>query len=171
MIYLWATILVLVNAGWLVLTVLTLPGNWLMVATTVAVAWWQWGKGMFHPATLAAIALLAAGGEALEVVSSAGGARRAGGTRWASIGSLVGALAGALAGTFLIPVPLLGPLIGACAGACLGALGLELMGGRGARQSIRSGLGAGIGRLLAAVAKIAVGVVIWVIVAVAAFWP
>ena len=171
MIYLWACLLVLVNLFWLVLTLLTLPGNWLMVVTTVLVAWWQWEKGMFSPWTLGAIAALAVLAEVLELISSAVGAKKAGGTKWGSIGSIVGAIAGAVLGTMLIPIPLLGTLIGVCIGAAVGAWGLELAVGRPNRQSLKVGVGAGVGRFVAAILKFGIGLIIWLIVAVAAFWP
>ena len=50
MVYIWATSLVVINAVWLALVLVGLPGNWLMVATTALVAWWQWGP---PPATTA----------------------------------------------------------------------------------------------------------------------
>ena len=96
--YLWAVLLVVSNLFWLVLTLLTLPGNWLMVAATGALAWCYWEAGMFSPWTLAAIIALAAGGEVLEFLASAMGVSKAGGTRWAGLGSVVGAVAGAIAG-------------------------------------------------------------------------
>jgi len=171
MIYLWASLLIVVNLFWLVLTALTLPGNWMMVATTALVAWWQWDEGMFSPWTLGALVVLAAGAEVLEFVSSAVGVRKAGGTRWGGVGSLLGALAGAVAGTILIPIPVVGSLVGVCLGACAGAWGFEAACGRSQKQSLRAGVGAGVGRLIATVLKLAVGVVIWIVVAVAAFWP
>ena len=63
--YLWATGLVLLNGIWLFLVVLGLPGNWLMVLSTVMVAWLHWDQGMFRLETLVAIAGLAAAGEVL----------------------------------------------------------------------------------------------------------
>lgn len=171
MIYLWATLLVVVNGFWLILTLLTLPGNWMIVATTVLFAWWQWDKRMFHPATLVAIVALAVVGEVLEFFSSAVGVKKAGGTRWGGVGSLLGAVIGAVAGTFIIPVPVLGTLIGTCLGACLGAWAFEALAGRTQAQSAKAGVGAGVSRLAGSLLKFAVGAVIWLIVAVAAFWP
>lgn len=176
-IYLWATLLTLVNLVWLCLNLLTLPGNWLMVATTMLLAWWQWdaakaaGDQMFSIPTLVAIVALAALGEVVEFFAGVAGARKAGSTRWGSAGALLGGIVGAVAGTFVIPVPVLGSLIGACAGACLGAWGMELLGGREMRPSIRAGIGGGVGRLGGTVLKSFLGVLIWIIVAVAAFWP
>ena len=86
-------------------------------------------------------------------------------------GALGGAVTGAVLGTFLIPIPFLGTLIGGCVGGGLGAWGLEVMGGKKMEQSVRSGVGAGFGVLFGTTAKCAIGVIIWLIVAVAAFWP
>ena len=171
MMYLCASLLVVVNAFWLVLTLLMLPGNWMMVATTALVAWWQWDKGMFSPWTLAAIVVLAAGGEVAEFFFSALGVRKAGGTRWAALASLAGAMIGAVVGTFAIPVPVLGSLIGVCVGACAGAWAGEAASRRRLKDSAMVSLAAGAGRLLGTIAKFVIGVLIWLIVAVAAFWP
>jgi len=175
--YLWATLLILLNTAWLATVVVGLPGTWLIVVSTALVAWWQRGdaaagdEGMFSIATLVAIIVLAAVAELVEFLTGVVGSKRAGGTRWGSVGALVGGLAGAIAATFLIPIPVLGSLIGACGGACLGAWGLELVGGRRIKESVNVGVGAGVGTLVGRVAKLIAGVVIWVIVAIAAFWP
>jgi len=171
MICIWAILLLAINGVWLLLTLLTLPGNWLMVATTALLAWWQWDRGMFSPWVLVAIAALAAAGEVVEFIASAVGVRKAGGTRLGGLGALVGGLAGLVAGTFLIPIPLVGSLVGTCAGACVGAMTFEAAGGRGAKQSARLGLAAGAGRLAGTLGKFVIGVLIYLIVAAAAFWP
>ena len=179
MVYLWATLLLLLNAVWLLTVVLGLPGTWLIVVSTALVAWWQWGDpatgqpGMFSLTTLIVIVVLAGLAEGAEVLTGVVGSKRAGGTRWGAVGALLGGFFGAVVGTVLIPIPLplLGPLIGACGGAFLGAWGLELAGGRRMRESAQAGVGAGAGTLAGRVIKLIVGVVIWLIVAVAAFWP
>ena len=171
MITLWASILVVTNLVWLALTLIMLPGNWIMVTMTLLLAWWQWDERMFSPWTLVVIVGLAVMGEVVEFLSSALGVKRMGGTKWSSLSSLLGAIVGAIAGTFLIPIPVLGSLIGACAGACAAAGGVEAAQGRDARSAAKSGLAAGAGRLLGTGMKFAIGVVIWLVVAVAAFWP
>jgi len=173
--HLLATLLTLLNAIWLLLTVLGLPGNWLMIAGTLAVAWWSWkaqpAAPMFSTAVLVAACGLALTGELLELLAGLLGSRTAGGTRRGATGALLGALAGGILGTFLIPLPILGSLLGTCAGAALGAWGLELSGGRTMRASLRSGLGAGLGRFFGTTAKLAIGLVIWIMLGMAAFWP
>lgn len=176
MTYALAVALMILNAGGLLLVVFGLPGTWLMVAATLLAAWWQWdarrpaSEQMFSITVLVAIVALALIGEVVEFLAGVVGTRTAGGTRRGAVGALIGTIAGAIIGT-AIPPPILGTLLGACAGAAIGAWGLELSGGRTMRASLKSGAGAGVGRLVGTVAKLAIAVAIWVIVAVAAFWP
>jgi hypothetical protein len=78
---------------------------------------------------------------------------------------------GALAGTVIIPIPVVGTIIGAALGACLGTAGLEFTAGKKLDHSFRAGFGAGIGVLLGTGGKFLIGVVIWLIIALAAFIP
>jgi uncharacterized protein YqgC (DUF456 family) len=175
--YLCAILLAALNAVWLVLVVLGLPGTWLMVGSTVLVAWWRWAadpsRPMFGVPVLVAICVLALAGETSELLAGMLGSKVAGGSRRAALGALVGALGGGVLGTFFIPIPIpfVGSLLGTCGGAAVGAWGLELTGGRTARVSLKAGLGAGAGRLIGTVVKLAAGVGIWIIVTIAAFWP
>jgi uncharacterized protein YqgC (DUF456 family) len=169
--YVWATGLVLVNAVWLVLDLLGLPGNWMMVASTIIVAWVNWSRGMFSIWTLAVIVVLATVSEVFELVAGMLGARKAGATRWGAAGALAGGFIGAVLGTFFLPIPVLGSLTGAVLGACAGAWGMEMMLGRGMKASVKSGVGSGVGRLLGTIIKLVLGIIIWLIVAVAAYWP
>jgi uncharacterized protein YqgC (DUF456 family) len=164
-----AVILTVVNLLWLFLVVLGMPGNWLMVAGAIALWWYE--PTTFSVWTLVAMGVLAGVGELLELVAGMAGAKKAGGTRRGAIGALVGGLIGGIVATFLISIPVAGTLIGACVGASLGAGGLELTGGRSMDDAVKSGVGAGVGRLVGTGIKLAVGVMIWVICAVAAFVP
>jgi uncharacterized protein YqgC (DUF456 family) len=167
--YLWAAILVLANTVWLALDLLGLPGNWLMVGGTLLVAWLQ--PGMFGLWTLVTIVALAGAGEVLELFSGVWGAQKGGAGRRGSLGAILGGLLGAILGTFLLPVPVFGSLIGACVGACLGAWILELHGGRDSWTSLHAGIGAGVGRALGTVVKLSVGILLWLIITIAAFVP
>jgi hypothetical protein len=51
------------NLVWLFVSALGLPGNWLMVATTTAVAVWQWDSRMIGPWALGIVFALAIAGE------------------------------------------------------------------------------------------------------------
>lgn len=168
---LWAILLIAVSFVCLLTILLTLPGTWLMLAAATLVAWLQWDNGMISSWTLAALLAMAVVGELLETFASSAGARRAGSSRWGSFGAFVGGVLGAIVGTFAIPVPLFGSLIGACAGAAGGAILLELMAGRPTGHSARVGVGAGVGRLMAVAIKFGIGVVMWIVIIFAAFWP
>jgi uncharacterized protein YqgC (DUF456 family) len=170
MIYLAAGLLVIVNTVWLVLTLLTLPGNWLMVASAAAVAWWGRDAGMISLPVLIVAGALAAGGEVVEFTASAVAVRKTGASRWGAMGSLLGAIVGLIVGTVAIPLPIVGSLTGACAGAVVGALLLEIATGRKVKRALRPSLAAGAGRLAGTLIKFAIGVVIWMMIAVAAFW-
>ncbi|MHC4618666.1 MAG: DUF456 domain-containing protein [Planctomycetota bacterium] len=171
MVYLWSVMLVLVNLVWLALVLFGLPGNWLIVISTCLFAWWRADEGVFSIYILIAITVLAVLGELIEFLGGASGARKAGASWRGSIGAIIGAVAGAIIGTFMIPVPLFGTVLGACVGAALGSWGLELTAGKQMKESVRSGIGAGLGELVGITTKFAIGVLIWFIVAIAAFWP
>jgi uncharacterized protein len=159
------------NLVWLFVSALGLPGNWLMVATTTAVAVWQWGSRMIGPWALGIVFALAIAGEVVETLSGAVATRKVGGTRKAAVGAIGGGILGAFFGTGLVPIPLLGTLIGGFAGAFLGATALEMIGGSSVDRSFRSGAGAAVGHSLGVLAKLAAGAAIWLTAAIAAFWP
>jgi len=171
LIYVYIVLLLLLNLCWLGLVFFYLPGNWLMVLSTAGFAWWQWERGLFSPWTLAAIAVLALIGEIVEFFAGFGGAKRAGAGLWASLSAVGGALAGAFAGTILIPIPFMGTLLGGCIGAGFVTWAVERHWGKRPEQSLRSGVGAGTGVLIGTLFKILIGVLIWLVVAVAVFWP
>ncbi len=164
---LYAVVLLLINTLALLLVPIGLPGTWLMVAATAAVAWLQ--EGMFSLWTLGAIALIALGGEILEFIAGAAGSKKAGGTWRGAVGAILGGLVGGIAGTFLIPVPVLGSILGAALGAAGGALLGELSGGKKLEAAAAVGRGAFVGRLLGTVFKLGAGALIWVVALAASF--
>ncbi len=171
MLYLWSTILILLNGFWLVWDIFGLPGNWLIVISTCLFAWWRWDQSVFSIYTLIAVAALAVVGELFEFFGGMHGAKRAGASWSGSIAALAGAITGAILGTFPIPILFLGTLLGACIGAGLGAWALEFSRGKKMEQSVRYAVGAGLGEFLGITGKFALGIVIWFVVAIAAFWP
>ena len=170
-------LLILINFFWLLLTLIGLPGTWLMAATTLGFAWWRWNPALdgshqiFSPATLFILVGLAILGEVWEFSAGMAGAKMAGGSAWGAAGALIGSIVGGIVGTFAIPIPLIGSLLGACGGAAAGAFAGEALIGRSDDEALRSGIGAGIGRLRGTLAKMMVAVVMWIWIAVAAFWP
>ncbi len=171
MLYAWLSILVVLNAASLMLVLFGLPGNWLMVISTCLFAWWKWDQRVFSGWTLIAIVAIALLGELIEFLAGMLGARRSGASWRGAISAVFGAIFGALVGTFVIPVPFLGSVIGASIGAGLAVWAVEVSRGELAEHSLRRGVGAGIGQFVGITSKIMLGLVIWLIIAVAAFWP
>jgi uncharacterized protein YqgC (DUF456 family) len=169
MLYLWSIMLIILNAFWLALVPFALPGNWLIVITTALFAWWHAEDRIFSIYTLVAITALALLGELVEFFGAVVGAQKAGAHFLGSLGAIIGAVTGAIIGTFVFPI--FGTLLGSCVGAAIGACIFEIASGRKMEDTVNLGLGAGLGRFFGTTAKMALGVLIWLIVAVAAFWP
>jgi len=169
--HLFLGVVVILNAVFLALGILGLPGNWLMIVLTWGVAVWHWDRGFFSLPVLIGIVAVGVAGELLEFFAGAVAVRQVGGSRRGMAGAVAGTLVGGIVGTVLIPVPVVGSLIGACAGAFLGAWLMEMSGGKTMQEAVRSGAGAGVGRFLGLNLKLLAGAVIWVTVAVSAFWP
>jgi uncharacterized protein YqgC (DUF456 family) len=136
----------LLLAGLVGAVVPLIPGTPLILAAAlihaIATDWHPVGVGR-----LVILAGLGALAYALDALASAWGTRAFGGTWWA----VGGALAGGLAGLLFAPLGLvLGPLAG--------AIGAELIRTRQLRGSVRSGVGALVGLVAGAAAKLALAV-------------
>jgi uncharacterized protein YqgC (DUF456 family) len=171
MLYVGLPILILVNLLWLMLVLFGLPGNWLMVLTTSLFAWWMWDRHPFSGGLLIVIAALAVLGELIEFLGGAVGARRAGASWRASLAGILGAIVGALAGTALFPVLFVGTVVGACLGVGLAVWLVETSRGAHPDLSFRRAVGAGMGEFIGILGKFAVGIAIWLTIAIAAVWP
>lgn len=177
--YVWATLLVLVNAAALVATLFTLPGNWIIVLATALFAWLVpypegGGVGWWCVVVILVLAII---GEILEFIAGAAGAAKQGGSRRGMLLAMAGAMAGSLAGSIggsFIPIPLIGTVMGALGGGAAGAFGGAYLGekwkGRSEEQSVAVSKAAMTGRLLGTAAKLAVGVAMLAITTVAAYW-
>ena len=162
-----------VGVGWL-LTLLAMPGNWLIVLAAAVYAWLGPTQGVLqiHWSTVIALFALAIVGEIAEFLAGVVGARRAGGSRRAALYSLVGSFVGALGGaTAGIPIPVLGSAIGAVIGGAVGAFGgaafAEYSLGVHAHQSMKVGQAAFWGRLLGTGAKTLVASIMAIVAVVA----
>lgn len=169
MIYVAASIVTVAALLGVLMTAITLPGIWMMLAVALGCQLWQ--PGLFSWWTLGAVLALALLSELVELVASAAGSKRAGGTRAGAWGSIAGSIIGLVLGTFFIPIPIIGSLIGAVVGAGVGALVVERgISERSWGESVRSGGGAAAGRLLSAFIKTAFAIVIAITLVVDAFW-
>lgn len=165
--------LTLLNLVWLGLVIIGLPGTWLMVLSSAALHWyervmWPGQPPIVGLTTLLVAAGLAALSEVLEFSAGMAGAARAGSSRRGALGALAGGFMGGMVGLF-VPPPLIGALLSACVGAAIGAWWAETTGGRSPNAALRSAMGAGLGRLVGTAIKAAMGAVIWLVLAVAAF--
>jgi uncharacterized protein YqgC (DUF456 family) len=157
-------VLTLIALGGLFLTAIGLPGTWIFLAVASAsalfdpaspVAWWSIVVGVL-------LGLIA---EGIEWVTASRYARKYGGSPRAAFGALLGGIGGAIVG---FPVPLFGPLVGALLGTFIGALVAEYSVSGLSGGAERVAWGAMIGRIVATVAKLGLGIVIAVLVLVAA---
>ncbi len=174
MIYVYATILSLVNLMWLVLTALGLPGNWLMIGSAFALMW-LYDSNVFSTTTLIVVVVLALIGEVIEFLAGALGSKKAGGSVWGSVGATIGGIGGAIAGTLFLGVVMIPPpistLVGAVGGAFAGSAVMEISTGKKRDQAVKVGTGAAIGHITGVISKLIVGGLIWLIITIAAFWP
>jgi uncharacterized protein YqgC (DUF456 family) len=169
--WLYYAILIVVLVCGLVLNLLTLPGNWLMLA---GVALYAWATHFVHVGlwSLVVLFVLAVAAEVLELAAAGAGAKKAGGSRWGSLGALIGGILGGIFLTGLIPIPVLGTLVGILLGTFGGAMAGELLGGKNIERSAVIGVGAAKGRAYGTVLKIVFGCVIVIISLIVSIpWP
>jgi uncharacterized protein len=170
----FALLLIVVLLACLAVTMLGLPGNWLIVATTAiyacltptssaAAIGWQ---------PIAILLVLAVLGEIIELLAAARGTTKAGGSRRAASLALLGSIIGAFLGLFVgIPVPLLGSVLAALLFAGLGALAGAILGelwaGKDWNACWRIGKAAFRGRIAGTLGKMLLGAVMVAVVVAA----
>jgi hypothetical protein len=146
-------ILLLLTANFLILV--SLPGGWIALGLAVvfdaitgftAVGW----------ITLAIFAGLLVVGEVVESLLGLVYVAKKGATRWGMVGGFVGGLFGAIAGSGAVPVA--GTLIGGLLGAFGGAVGGEYLRDQQLEPSLRIGVHATVGKLLATTVKFGLSV-------------
>ena len=99
---------------------------------------------------LAVVAVIA---EVADLASAVLLARRAGGSRRASIGALVGGFAGMFVFTPIVPVPVVGTIVGGLVGCFVGAWVGEMTVRDDMTASAKIGAFAALGRLVGLIAK------------------
>ncbi len=174
--YVWVTLLLLgAGVAWIT-NFFALPGNWFIVGLAALFAWavtpLNGGEGINWQA-VGLLAVIAAGGELLEMVAGAYGAAKQGASRRAVALALVGTIAGSITGAIMgLPVPFAGSILGALAGGAAGAFAGAYLGEMWKHgitdKSVSVGWSALIGRLLGTVGKLAAGAVLVVVLAVRA---
>jgi len=142
-IFLWLAAVLLLIAGLVGLVLPAIPGAPLIFAGMLLAAWAE-DFQYIGAGTLSVLALMAALSYAADFAAGALGAKRFGASRRAVIGAAIGAIAGLFFG---LPGVLLGPFVGAVVG--------ELSTRRSLGDAGRAGVGATLGLVLGAAAKIA----------------
>jgi uncharacterized protein YqgC (DUF456 family) len=164
--WLWYLVLLAFQTFGLLLTLLGLPGLWLMVAALAGFAWvTKLGHYVGWP-SLVTVFVLATIAEIIEFYAGSAGAKKAGASRRGMTGAMVGALIGGF--LFTIPVPILGTIFGVCFGAFVGAALVEMGIVGDAGHAGRVGWGAAKGRFFGIVLKLGFGLVIFLVVLIAA---
>jgi hypothetical protein len=156
----WYTALFALLALGFLLTLLTLPGNWVMILATCIYARltdWRF-LGLRAILILIGIGLV---GEIVDLAAGSAAAKRAGGTRRGAIGAFIGAILGGVVGAGIIPI--VGAIVGVIFGAGAGALLFELSGGKPLLEAANVGLGAARGKFVGMLIKIAMACVIFLI--------
>ena len=178
---LWAILLCgALATGW-ILTLLGMPGNWLIVAATAVYALIVPADSVLaigRPVILILIGLRAGRQRRDRRAGSRrhgrgqSGRRPARGAVLALIGSVAGGIVGVLCG---LPIPLVGSVLAAVLFASLEALAGTVLGeswkGRGLEDSLQVGKAAFWGRLFGTLAKTLVGSVMAGVVLAALVWP
>lgn len=151
-------LLAIVSLAGLVLTIINLPGIWLIYVSTLIVAIMD----KFHnitPLTLVIIFILCLASTFADNIAGALGAKKFGGTGWgmagAIIGGIVGMFVGGIWGIFL------GPLVGA-------VLFEVIFANKDLKTGLKAGWGTFLGILISMILKLglSVGIIIFTIVKV-----
>lgn len=140
----------------LFLTPLGVPGLWIMVGVLAFGAWF----GDVSLFILAACVVLAAAAEIIEFFIVSRLNVKYGGSRLAFWGAIAGGVVGVIVG---MPVPVIGSIIAGFIGSFAGAAAATLYETKRFDSAGRVGWGVLMGRMWAAAAKVAAGVVIFVV--------
>ena len=165
-------LLLLISLAAIALNVVSLPGNWLILAAALAMSIYHGGHRP-HWTILVAILVVLLAAELLEFLSGMIGARKFGASKSAAWAAIGGAIFGGLVGIPPLTLVTLGidHLVAAVAGAFLAAWTVELLKKRPLKQASLAALGAALGRGTGLVAKIGAGILAWVILLLAWLIP
>lgn len=168
-------LIVLCTLAW-ALNLVSLPGNWIVVALVGLYAWLgpEVGRVAITWPVVASLFAIALAGEVIEFVAGAFGAKRAGASRRSTLYAIFGSLGGALLGMIfgsVIPIPVVGSVVAAvlfgAGGATAGAMYGEWSGGKSWEESWTVGHAAFWGRLFGTLGKLASGFILLIVVAAA----
>lgn len=162
-------VLIVVSVVGTALTLMTLPGLWLIVL--VGLVFWAIDPGLFSVWTVVVVVVLGVAAELIELAAGSAASTLAGGGRRAAVGAAVGGIVGAIAGTIVLSfLPVIGTVIGAAAGAGIGAAVMEPTALEMTRvRRVKIGSSAAVGRVASLMVKTTLCAVMGVVITVAAF--
>lgn len=163
----YLSLLILQTTG-VALTLIGLPGLWLMVGVMALYAWATGFNTYVGWQSMTALLILAAAAEVVETMAGAAGAKKAGGSKRAMLGAVAGGFVGAIVFTPFIPIPIVGTIAGLCIGSFGGAFVTEMAIGKELGQSANIGWGAAKGRFWGTVWKVSFGLLMLLIAAICA---
>jgi uncharacterized protein YqgC (DUF456 family) len=137
------------------LTMIGLPGNFLIFLTALGYGYWEGFKHFSASFILVLLAALVVG-ETVEFVAGALGARRQKASGWTMTAAVLGAIMGAVIGTFI--VPFIGSFLGAMGGAFAASYGAEYLITRDADQAKRVAQSVMVGQIVGMIVKFALGI-------------
>ncbi len=168
-----AAALGILGLGCVVITVLGLPGLWLLLLLAGALQFSdRWlrsdGSSTFSHWTLIGAVAAAFAAEFAEFAAGASGAKQAGASKRGMVGAMVGGIAGAILGA---PFGLLvGAIVGGVAGSAIGAIVMELtLPHQTLEGALKPAHGAAMGRLKGIALKLLVTTALWIALTAAAF--
>lgn len=136
-------------------TLIGLPGNWLIFLAAAGYGWLRDFNGMSVNFFLLLLGLLLLG-ELVEFVAGAVGAKRQKASLPTIVAAAIGGVAGGITGTLLMPV--VGSLLGAFGGAFLASYGVEYLITGNSSQSAKVAKGVLVAQLAGMVVKTAVAI-------------
>lgn len=104
------------------LTLIGLPGNFLILAAA-AIYGWQEDFSHLNYAWLLLLSAMWAGGEVIEFIAGIMGAKKQQASRWAMLAAIIGSIVGGILGTGILPV--LGTLLGVVLGGFMASFTVE----------------------------------------------
>jgi uncharacterized protein YqgC (DUF456 family) len=157
-------LLLLISLAAVALNVVSLPGNWVILAAALGLSIYHGGRNP-HWGVLLVILVVLVAAEVLELISGLIGTRKFGGSKTAAWAAVGGAMIGGLVGVPPLTVPLLGidHLVMAVVGAFAAAWIVELLKKKQMKEALLAALGAALGRGAGLAAKIGAGLMAWFI--------
>jgi uncharacterized protein YqgC (DUF456 family) len=157
----------LVSLIGLFLSLVGLPGIWLIPLATILFAWVTGIDTFVGVGPIAAIILLGLAAEIIEFFAGALGAKSAGGAKRSMAGAVLGGIIGGIVGTPVLPI--IGTIFGSVIGAFLGAYLLQLTKKASADAARKTGTGAAVGRVIGIITKTSFGVAMMMVALIACF--